>query len=99
MIEKEYGINTKPVLPGNPQAKQTTERIYQVQGNVLRTYTLHETYVDDADPWIVILSADYFPVCFTYHKTKDKIPGQLVFVWDMILLINHIADCKYIRQR
>ena len=33
-----------------------------------------------------------------YHRIKDKSPGQLVFVRDMILPIKHIADWRYIRQ-
>ena len=30
---------------------------------------------------------------------KEKSPGQLVFVGDMILHINNVADWRYIRQR
>ena len=33
-----------------------------------------------------------------YHSKKIKIMGQLVFSWDMILPINHVADWRYIGQ-
>ena len=46
-----------------------------------------------------ILAAAAFAVRSTYHMTKGKSPGQLVFARDMILPINHVADWKYIRQR
>ena len=99
MIENEYGIKTKPVSPGNPQANIIVEIINQVLGNLVRTYNLQETYVDDAHPWSGILAAEAFAVRSTYHMTKGKISGQLLFGRDMILPINHMADWRYIRQR
>ena len=83
----------------NPQANATIERLRQVLGNRVRTYNLQETYVDDADPFMGILAAAAFAVCSTYHQTKEKSPGQLVFGRDMILPTNHIAYWGYIRQR
>ena len=41
----------------NQQANTTIEIIYQVLGNLIRTYNLHDTYVDDADPCMVIVAA------------------------------------------
>ena len=46
-----------------------------------------------------ILAAAALAVRSTYHHTKEKIPGQLVFGRDMILPINQIADWRYICQR
>ena len=60
----------------------------------MRTNNLQETYVDDADPWMVILAAEALAVQIKYHIIKRKIPVQLFFFWDMILSIKHIADCK-----
>ena len=74
------------------------EIIHQVLGNLLRTYNLQETYVDDADPFMGILASAAFAVQSTYHKTKLKIPGQLFFGIDMILPINHIAYCGSIHK-
>ena len=99
MIEQEYGIRKKPAPTGNPQANTTIERIHQVLGNIVRSYNLQETYIYDADPWMGILAAEAFSVRSTYHRTKQKIPGQLGFRRDMILPIDHIANCRYMRQR
>ena len=46
-----------------------------------------------------ILAAETFAVRSTYHRTKGKILGQLVFYQDVILAINQVSDCRYIRQR
>ena len=92
LIEQEYDIKTKPDLPRNPQEGATIERIYQVLGNILRTYNLQEAYVDDSDPWMGILAAADFVVKSTYHRTKQKSPGQFVFGRYMILPINHIEN-------
>ena len=70
----------------------TIERIHQVLGNLVHTYNLQETYVDNADPWMGILEAAAFAVQSTYHQIKQKSPGQLVFGQYMILLINHIIN-------
>ena len=56
LIENEYAINTKPDSTGNLQANAITERIHQVLGNLVHTYNIKETYVDDSDPWMGILA-------------------------------------------
>ena len=53
--------------------------IHQALGNLVRTYNLQETYVDDADPWMGVLeaataaaaaaAAAAFAVRSTYHTT------------------------------
>ena len=48
------------------------EIIHQVLGNVVRTYNLQETYVDDADPWMGILAAADLVVYYTYRSTKKN---------------------------
>ena len=81
MIENEYGINTNPDSLGNPQAKSIIDIIHQLLVNIVRKYNLHhEANVDDADPWMKVLAADSFAVRSTYHRTKGKSLGQLVFV-------------------
>ena len=79
--------------------KATIERIHQVLGNLVHTYNLQETYEDDSDSWIVILATSYFVVQITYHWTKQKSPGQLVFGRAMILPIDHIVNWRYMLQR
>ena len=36
---------------------ETIEIIHQVPGNLLGTYNIQETYVDNDDPWMGILAA------------------------------------------
>ena len=72
LIENEYGIKTKPASPGNPQANTIIERTHQVLGNLIHTYNLQETYVDDADLYMGILAAAAFAVRSTYHGTQEK---------------------------
>ena len=99
LIENEFVVKTNPTSSRKPLANSTIERIHKLLGNLVRTYNLHSTYVYDADPWMVILAGADFVFLCTYHRAKGKSPGQLVFGQDMILPINHVADCKYIRQR
>ena len=79
LIDNEYGIKTKPDSLGNPQANRKTKIIHQVLGNLVRTYNIQETCVDDADQWMGILAAAAFTVGSTYHTTNDKSPGQKSF--------------------
>ena len=92
MVENDYDIKNNPDSPRNPQANAIIERLYQVLGNLVRTYNVQETYVDDADPIMGILVEADFAVRYTYHRTKEKSPVQLVFGRDMIIHINHVAD-------
>ena len=62
LIGNEYFIKTKPVSLGNPQSNTIIEIIHQELGNLVRIYNLQEIYVDDADPWMVILAAATFAV-------------------------------------
>ena len=89
-------LKTQPASPGNPQADANIERLHQVLKKLVRTYNLQGTYVDDADPFMGILAAASFAEQSTYHRIKEKIPGQLVFGRDMILPINIVAYWRYI---
>ena len=99
LMEQEYGIKTKPDSSGNTQANKTIKQIYQVLANLVHTYNLQETYVDDTNPCMGILSAAAFMVRSTYHRTEQKNTGQLFFGRDMILPINHVANWIQICQR
>ena len=44
------------------------------------------------DPWSVILTAKVFVVQSTYHTNLQAMPGQLVFIRDMVLNTPFIAD-------
>ena len=42
LIEKEYGMKTKPASSGNPQANAIIERIHRLLGNLIRYFNLHD---------------------------------------------------------
>ena len=62
------------------------------------TYNLQEHYVDQYDPWMVILDAGLFAVFSIIHTLRGYTLGRLVFVRDMILLIKHIVEWKLIHH-
>ena len=80
LIENEYGIKTKSASPGNPQVNAIVEIIHQVLGNLLHTYNLQETYVDDAYPCMGILAVAALAVRSTYHTIKSKVQARLFLV-------------------
>ena len=99
LIEQEYVIKTKPDSSRNMQVNVIIYRVHQVLRNRIRYFNLNDTYVYDADPWMRTLAAAAFVVRATYHRTKQKSLGQLVFGQDMILPINHLANWILICQR
>ena len=72
-MEQEYDIKTNPDSSGNPQSNETVKIIHKFLGNLICTYNLHDTYVDDAEPWMGILATAAFTVQSTYHRTKKKV--------------------------
>ena len=41
----------------------------------------------DHDPTKFIIAAEAFYICYRFHTTKGKPPGQLLFGWDIIVPI------------
>ena len=64
----------------------------------MNKYHLQQTYLDDADPFMDILEPSDFSVRSMYHRVKGKISVQLFFGRDMIFLIAHLANWRYMRQ-
>ena len=69
----------KPYSPGKPHETFILERMHEVLGNLVHTYKMQETYVDGDDPLMGILAAYDIVKKSTYHRTKYKSPGHLVF--------------------
>eukprot|EP00957_Ditylum_brightwellii_P152828 11632907-Ditylum_brightwellii.AAC.1 len=57
MIIKDYGVKKKPITVRNPQANSIIERIHQTIGNMIRSFEVYSTDIDEKDPWVGILSA------------------------------------------
>lgn len=64
--------------------------------NIIRSFELQDTYLDEDDLWKGILSARAFAAHSTYCATLHKSPGQLVFGRNMIFNIEHIVNWEYI---
>ena len=98
MIQDDYGIKKRPITKRNPQANAIIERIHQTIGNMIRTFEITETDVDENDPWSGLLSAVMFATRATYHTTLKATPMQLVFGRDAILNTTFEANWKYIKD-
>ena len=75
------------------------ERIHQVQGNLVHTFNVQQTYVDKNDPWTGIFDAAAFSICSTISRKKGYSQGQLKFGRDLILPIKHRVDWELISQQ
>ena len=91
LTEIEYRIVAKQRTSGNLMPNATLERIQQVLGNLVRTCSITQTYVEKYGPRSGILSALAFEVRSKTNQPKDYSPGQLIFGCD-IIPINQTAD-------
>eukprot|EP00957_Ditylum_brightwellii_P020068 1513914-Ditylum_brightwellii.AAC.1 len=57
MIASDYGVKKKYITARNPQESSIIERIHQTIGNMIRSFEIHGTSIDEKDPWTGILSA------------------------------------------
>ena len=80
------------------QAKSIVEIFHKVLGKLVCTYSTQGTCVDDADLCMGNIASAFFVVQSMYHIIKDKNPVKMIFGWDTILPIKHVADWRYIRQ-
>ena len=83
---------------GNLKANAIIEIFHKVLANLVHTYNKQKTDVDDADPWMVIISTAFVLVLSMRHITKEKSPGQIFFAQYKSLPINHVVDWRYINQ-
>ena len=69
-IEKYYWITAKPSTLGYTTSNTILERIHQVLGNLVMTFKIKGTYVDEDDPWFVILDAAEFTILSPANRLK-----------------------------
>jgi hypothetical protein len=98
MVQKDYGIKPKPASVRNPQVNSILERIHQTLGNIIRTFEVHESYLDENDPWKGLLAAAMFALRATVHTTTKATPAQLVFGRDAIMNVQFQADWNAIKE-
>eukprot|EP00957_Ditylum_brightwellii_P036434 2758683-Ditylum_brightwellii.AAC.1 len=99
MILKDYGVKKKPIAVRNPQANCIIERMRQIIGNMIRSFEVHSTNIDEKYPWMGILSVVRFATRATVHTTMQATPIQLVFDRGAILNVKYEADWSYIKER
>ena len=51
----KYGIERHPASTRNPQANSVLERIHKTIGNMIRTHSVDDGFIDMDDPWSGIL--------------------------------------------
>ena len=83
----------------DPISNEVLEQIHQVLGNLVGTFNIPQTYIDENDPQTGILSASAFEILSTTNKLKGYSYIQLVFGRDMILPIKHKMDYVLIHQK
>eukprot|EP00957_Ditylum_brightwellii_P030792 2333278-Ditylum_brightwellii.AAC.1 len=99
MIASDYGVKKKPNTARNPQANSIIERTHQTIGNTIGLFEVHDTSIDEKDPWTEIISAVRFAPRDMVHTIMQATPMQLVFGKDAILNVKHQANWKYINER
>jgi hypothetical protein len=63
LLRKEYpNIKIKPSSKQNPQANAILERAHRTFGNMIRTYQVEGTDLDEDDPFAGLVSAVSFAV-------------------------------------
>eukprot|EP00957_Ditylum_brightwellii_P091779 6988307-Ditylum_brightwellii.AAC.1 len=78
-------VKKRPIIVRHPQSNSIIERIHQTIGNMIRSFEVHTTDIDEKDPWTGILSAVRFAKRVTVHITIQANPMQLVFGRDTTL--------------
>eukprot|EP00957_Ditylum_brightwellii_P010633 805131-Ditylum_brightwellii.AAC.1 len=94
MITSDYWVKKKPITARNSQVNSIIERIHQTIDNIIRSFDVHDTSIDEKDLWTTILSAVRFAIKATVHTTMQATHMQLVFGRDAILNIKHEVNWK-----
>ena len=70
-LEKPLSImvwpGMKPITTHNPQANAIVERIHQVLNDMIQTYELEETELDETNPFDEMLTSIAYAIRCTYH--------------------------------
>ena len=75
------------------------ERSHQVLENLVQTFNISQTYVDENDPQTGILAAAAFAILSTTNRLKFYSTVQFLFGHEMILTIKHEVDWELTHQK
>eukprot|EP00957_Ditylum_brightwellii_P008406 636725-Ditylum_brightwellii.AAC.1 len=92
IIASDYGVKKKPSTARNSQANSIIGRIHQAIGTIIRSFEVHDTNIDERDPWTRIFSILRFVTRATVDTTIHATPMQLVFGRDTIFNVQHEAN-------
>eukprot|EP00957_Ditylum_brightwellii_P199491 15207251-Ditylum_brightwellii.AAC.1 len=99
MIASEYEVKKKAITIRNPQLNSIIERMHQTVGNMISSFEVRNTSIDEKDPWIGIIIAVRFSTRAKVRITMQATPMQLVFGRGAILNVKYEANWKYINER
>eukprot|EP00957_Ditylum_brightwellii_P039912 3021769-Ditylum_brightwellii.AAC.1 len=99
MIQRDYGVTERPITAQNLQSYGIVGRIHQTIGNMLLTFCVHSTKLEEEDPWSGILGALMFAMGATRHSASRATPAQLVRRCDTMLNVQHEANMAYRKER
>jgi hypothetical protein len=91
-LVNNYGIKKKNITPFNPQSNGIIEKVHLTLNDASRAAEIVSREMDDKYPWGPFLSSAAYAIRSTFHTTLKATPGQLVFVRDMVLPIQFMAD-------
>jgi len=94
MIRNDYGIKKRPIAVRNSQANSILEHVHQTISNILRTFKILDTTMEEEDPWSGLLAATMFAIRSMVHITTQHTPMQLVLGRDAFLNIAHDANWR-----
>ena len=89
----------KSLTTENSQANSILEIIHRFIANLVLTFDLQNNYLDEDEPWSVILAAKSFAVQSKYHITVQTTPGHMIFGRDVIINTPFIVDLGSISLR
>ena len=85
MMENDYGVKRKPITARNPQANAIIERVHQTIGNMIRTFQVQDTDLDEEDPrrnWLTFYAVIVFHHSGEFsHKFSSSVENDLLRPW------------------
>jgi Integrase core domain. len=95
---KDFTIKPTVTTTKNLQSNAVVERIHHIIDSMIKTQQLEDQVLDYIDPFGKSLAS----IAFSYHRTLEATPAQLVFGHDMIFNIKtmvswvlvHKCKCK-----
>eukprot|EP00957_Ditylum_brightwellii_P154706 11774780-Ditylum_brightwellii.AAC.1 len=99
MIASDYVAKKKPTTARNSQGNSIIERVHHAIENMIRSFDVHDTIIDEKDSWMRMFRAVRFVIRAIEYITMNATPMQSAFGRDATLIVRHKARWKYINER